>query len=110
MDLIAFLLDHAGISTSAKGYYNSDLRSSRRADQGLVSLYQGVFNILKIMTTTHNDIVCISSNSKSAHSNPPIYIHMQKEDSLSFPTVLGSGGRVLSLLNKICIGTKWLRL
>ncbi len=57
-----------------------------------LSLYWKVFNILKIMTTTHNDIVCISFNSKSAHSNPPIYIYMQKEDSLSFPTVLGSGG------------------
>ncbi len=76
----------------------------------IVSLYQGVFNILKITTTTHNDIVCISFNSKSAHSNPPIYIYMQKEDSLSFSMVLGSGGLGLSLLNKICIGAKWLRL
>jgi hypothetical protein len=70
----------------------------------------GVFNILKITTTTHNDIVCISFNSKSAHSAPPIYINMQKEDSLSFLMVVGSGGRGLSLLNKICIGAKWLRL
>ncbi len=75
----------------------------------VISLYQGVFNILKIMTTTHNDIVCISFNSKSAHSKPPIFIYMQKEDSLRFPTVLGSGGRGLSLLNEICIGAKWLR-
>ncbi len=75
-----------------------------------VSLYPGVFNILKIMTKPHNDIVCISFNSKSAHSNPPIYIYMQKEDSLSFPMVLGSAGCRLSLLsNKICIGAKWLR-
>ncbi len=75
-----------------------------------ISLYRGVFNILKITTTTHNDIVCISFNSKSAHSNPPIYIYMQKVDSLSFPTVLGSRGRGLSLLNEICVGAKWLRL
>jgi hypothetical protein len=74
-----------------------------------ISLYWGVFNILNIMTTTHNDIVCISFNSKSAHSNPPIHIYMQKEDSLSYPTVLRSGGCGLSLLNKICIGAKWLR-
>ncbi len=74
-----------------------------------ISLYPGIFNILKIMTTTHNDIVCISFNSKSAHSNPPIYIYMQKDDSLSFPMVLGSGGRGLSLLNEICVGAKWLR-
>ncbi len=59
-------------------------------------LYQGVFNILKIVTTTHNDIVCISFNSKSAHSNPPIFIYMQKEDSLSFPMVLGPRGCGLS--------------
>jgi hypothetical protein len=59
---------------------------------GRVSLYRGVFNILKITTTTHNDTVCISFNSKSAHSDPPIYIYMQKEDSLSFPMVFGSGG------------------
>ncbi len=65
--------------------------------------------MLKIMTTTHNDIVCISLNSKSAQRNPPIFIYMQKEDSLSFPTVLGSEGRRLSLLNEICIGAKWLR-
>ena len=65
---------------------------------------------MKIMTTTHNDIVFISFNSKSAHSNPPIYIYMQKENSLSFPMVLGSGGHGLSLLNKICVGAKWLRL
>ncbi len=69
-----------------------------------VSLYWGVFNILKIMTTTHNDIVCISYNSKSAHSNPSIYINMQNEDSLSFPMVLGSGGCRPSLVNKICVG------
>jgi hypothetical protein len=75
----------------------------------LVSLYWGVFNVLKITTTTHNDIVCISFNSKSAHRDPPIFIHMQKESSLSFPTVLGSGGCRLSLLNEICVGTKWLR-
>jgi hypothetical protein len=75
-----------------------------------LSLYRGVFNILKITTTTHNDIVCVSFNSKSAHSNPPIYIYMQKEDSFSFPTVLGSGGCGLSLLNEMCVGTKWLRL
>ncbi len=74
-----------------------------------LSLYWGVFNILKIRTTTHNDIVFISFNSKSAHSNPPIFLYMQKEDSLSFPTVLRSGGRGLSLLNEICVGTKWLR-
>ena len=61
------------------------------------------------MAKTHNDIVCISFNSKSDHSDPPIFIYMQEEDSLSFPTVLGSGGRGLSLLNKICIGAKWLR-
>ena len=75
----------------------------------IVSLYRGVFNILKITTTTHNDIVCISFNSKSAHSNPPIFIYMQKEDSLSFPMVLGSGGHGLSLLKEICVGAKWLR-
>jgi hypothetical protein len=63
-----------------------------------LSLYRGVFNILKITTTTNNYIVCISFISKSAHSDPPIYIYMQKEDSLSFPTVLGSGGQGLSLL------------
>jgi hypothetical protein len=75
-----------------------------------ISLYQGVFNILKITTTTHNDIVHISFNSKSAHSDPPIFIYMQKEDSLSFPTILRPGGCRLSLLNEICIGAKWLRL
>ncbi len=75
-----------------------------------ISLYWGVFNILKITTTIHNDIVCISFNSKSAHSNPPIYIYMQKEDSLSFSMVLGSGGCKLSLLNKKCVGAKLLRL
>jgi hypothetical protein len=75
-----------------------------------LSLYGGVFNILKITTSTHNDIVCISFNSKSAYSNPPILIYMQKEDSHSFLTVLGSGGCGLSLLNEICVGTKWLRL
>ncbi len=74
------------------------------------SLYRGVFNILKITTTTHNVIVCIGFDSKSAHSNPPIFIYMQKEDSLSFPMVLESGGPGLSLLNKICVGAKWLRL
>ncbi len=74
-----------------------------------ISLYWGVFNILKITATTHNDIVCIRFNSKSAQSNPPIYKYMQKEDSPSFPTVLGSGGCGLSLLNKICVGAKWLR-
>jgi hypothetical protein len=58
----------------------------------ILSLYQGVFNVLKITTTTHNVIVCISFNSKSAHRDPPIFIYMQKEDSLSFPLVLGSGG------------------
>jgi hypothetical protein len=67
-----------------------------------LSLYQGVFNILKITTTTHNDInCCISFNSKSAHSNPPIFLYMQKEDSLSFPIILGSGGRGWSLLNEM---------
>ena len=35
---------------------------------------------------------------------------MQKAESLSFPTVSGSGGRGQSLLNKVCIGAKWLRL
>ncbi len=35
MDLISFLLYCAGISTSAKGYYNSDIHSRRRADRGL---------------------------------------------------------------------------
>ncbi len=64
---------------------------------------------MKITTTTHNDIVCISFNSKTAHYNPPIFLNMQKEDSLSFPMVLGSGGRGQSLLNKICFGAKWLR-
>ncbi len=39
-----------------------------------VSLYRGVFSIVKITTTTHDDIVCISFNSKSAHSNPPIIL------------------------------------
>ncbi len=48
---------------------------------------------------------------KICSKHPPnIYIYMQKEDSLSFPTVLGSGGCRLSLLNKICVGAKWLRL
>jgi hypothetical protein len=74
-----------------------------------ISLYRGVFNTLKITVTTHKDIVCISFNSKYAHSNPPIYIYMQKEDSLSFPMVLGSGGHGLSLLKEICVGAKWLR-
>ncbi len=36
--------------------------------------------------------------------------YMQKEDSLSFPMVLGSRGGGLSLVNKICVGAKWLRL
>ncbi len=76
---------------------------------GWLSLYQGVFNILKITTTTHTDIVCISFYSKSAHNNLTIFIYMQKEDSLSFPTVLGSGGHGLSLPTKICVGAKWLR-
>ncbi len=77
---------------------------------GTTYLFIGEFSILKTMTTTHNDIVCISFNSKSAHSKPPIYIYMQKVDSLSFPMLLGSGGCGLSLLNKICDGAKWLRL
>ncbi len=79
--------------------------------KAFLSLYRGVFNILKIMPTTHNDIVCISFNSKSAHSNPPIYIYiyMQKEDSLSFLMLLWFGGHGLSLLNKICVSAKWLR-
>ncbi len=34
---------------------------------------------------------------------------MHKEDSLSFPTVLGSGGCGLSLLKEICVGAKWSR-
>jgi hypothetical protein len=42
----------------------------------MISLYRGVFNTLKIMTTTHNDIVCICFNSKSAHCNPPILLYM----------------------------------
>jgi hypothetical protein len=76
----------------------------------LVSFYQGVFNTLKITTTTHNDRVCISFNSKSAHSNPAIFLCMQKEDSLSFSTVLGSGGRGLSLLNKIRVDAKMVEI
>ena len=64
------------------------------------------FSILKITTTTHNDIVCISFNSKSARSNPPIFLYMQKEDSLSFTTVFGSGGHGQSLLTKICVSAK----
>jgi hypothetical protein len=43
-----------------------------------ISLYWGVFTIVKITTTTHNDIVCISFNLKSARSNPPIFLCMQK--------------------------------
>jgi hypothetical protein len=74
------------------------VRASTKISPGHVSLYWGVFNILKITTTTHNDIVCISFNSKSAHIDPPIYIYMQKENSLSFQMVLGSGGRWLSLM------------
>jgi hypothetical protein len=46
-----------------------------------VSLYWGVFNILKITTTTHNGIVCISFYSKSANSNPPIYIYAKRGQS-----------------------------
>ena len=72
----------------------------------IISLYRGVFNLLKITTTTHNNIVCISFNSKSAHSNPPIFLYMQKEDSLSFPMVLGSGSCRESLLYKICVSAK----
>jgi hypothetical protein len=38
--------------------------------------------ILKITTTTQNDIVCISFNSKSAHSNPPnIYVYAERGQS-----------------------------
>ncbi len=85
------------------------IRTSVKISLGLVSLYWGVFNILRITTTTHNDIVCISFNSKSAHINPQILIYMQKEDSLSFLTVLVLGGRGLSLLNELCVGAKWSR-
>jgi hypothetical protein len=35
LDLDQDLLDRAGISTLANNYYNSEVRSSRRADQGL---------------------------------------------------------------------------
>ncbi len=52
---------------------------------------------------------CISFNSKSAHGNRPIFMYMQKEDSLSFPTLLGSGGCGLSLLNEICANAKCLK-
>ena len=31
-------------------------------------------------------------NSITTHIDPPIFISMQKADSLSFPTVYGSGG------------------
>ncbi len=88
--------------------YQDTIQDSRliRIHFHATSLYWGVFNILKITTTTHNDIVCVSFNSKSAHSILPIFIYKQKEDSLSFPTVSGSGGCGLSLLNKICIGAK----
>jgi hypothetical protein len=47
----------------------------------ILSLYRGVFNLLKITTTTKNDIVCISFDSKSAHSNPPIYIYAERGQS-----------------------------
>ena len=47
----------------------------------IVSLYRGVFNILKITTTTHNDIVCISFNSKSAHSDPNISLYAERGQS-----------------------------
>jgi hypothetical protein len=47
-----------------------------------LSLYWGVFNILNITTTTHNDIVCISFNSKSTHSNSPnIFIYAERGQS-----------------------------
>ena len=36
----------------------------------VLSLYRGVFNILKITTTTHNDIVYMRYNSKYAHHAP----------------------------------------
>ncbi len=46
---------------------------------------------MKITTTTHNDIICMSFNEKDAHSDPPIYVYMQKEDILSFPRYRGLG-------------------
>jgi hypothetical protein len=35
---------------------------------------------------------------------------MEKADNLSFPTVLGSGGRGQSLHNEVLVGAKGLRL
>jgi hypothetical protein len=37
--------------------------------------------VLKITTTTHNDIVYISSNSISAHRPPNIYIYAERGQS-----------------------------
>ena len=59
----------------------------------LYYLFIGEFSILKITTTTHNDIVCISFNSKSAHSNPPIFLHKQKRGQ----SQLSNGIRVWGL-------------
>ncbi len=66
----------------------------RRLERIRISLSES-FQYIEVTTTTHNDIVCISFNSKSAHSNPSIFTYIQKEDSLSIPTVLGSGGHGL---------------
>jgi hypothetical protein len=66
-----------------------------------ISLYRGIFTIVKITITTHNAIVCISFDSKSAHSSPPIFLHVQKEDSLSFQTVLDAWGPRQHLLNSL---------
>ncbi len=52
--LVAYLLDHDGISSSVKDYYNSDERSSRWADRWLEYWYkriEGVEIIVMIITS-----------------------------------------------------------
>jgi hypothetical protein len=46
-----------------------------------LSLYQGVFNILKITTTTHNDIVSIVLIQNLLIATPNIYIYAERGQS-----------------------------
>ncbi len=59
------LLDHAGVSTSAKNYYNSEIRSSRRADwvyeyklktrcRGWVCRFEN-----KVLKLCYNSVFCL---------------------------------------------------
>ncbi len=55
-----------------------------------LSLYQGVFTDAKIRVTTHNDITLTHFIYETATGTMQILLHLQKEDSLRFPQVLGS--------------------